>query len=173
VIANFNFNPQNSHIFILIAFLTSLLFSRLKFRISFTLVCTAILCFFFTNKALLESLLFLAGSFESDNIAIRQNMLLVAQQRISQNLFVGGHLSEPLNLVIMRGSFTSVLPFHSDILAFLVAGGGIGLFLFLANCLVTFYRTPSSFPQEILIKFNSELSAGRSPFFHSEGSTHF
>lgn len=152
VIANLGFNPQNSHIFILVVFLISFLSFRLKPRISFSIVCTAILCYFFANRSLFESFLLLASSFETENIVIRQNMSLIAQQVISQNPFVGGHLSEPLNLLIKRGSFTSVLPFHSDVLTFLVAGGGIGLFLFLANCLLAFYRTPSSHPQDVLIK---------------------
>jgi len=153
VMSNFTFNPQYSHIFILVAPLILFLFVQLNLRISFSIVCAAVLSFFFANTSLFEFLLLrVASSLSVDNVVIRQNMLSRAQEVISQNPVVGGHLSEPLNLTLTRGSYTSILPFHSDVLTFLVAGGGIGLFLFLVNCLITFYRVPVSLPQKILIK---------------------
>ena len=152
IAANFLYNPQLSHIFILLTFGLAYLFRSFKPKIGSVVYALAIVSYLTASKFFLKSLLTEMMHFTSKDIQIRLDMNNYAQQIINSNLLMGGHLAAPLTLLVMRGRFTTQLPFHSDILTWLVAGGAIGLFLYLSNLLLTFYRVPVGEAHHIIIK---------------------
>jgi len=154
---NYLINPQFSHLFVFLPFIILPLFKMLRLKVLQLILIVGALSFFAVSKQLLRNILTFALQFTQDNVQIRIDMDSYAFRIIDTNPLIGGHLAAPLSFLIKRGSYTSLLPFHSDLLTWLVAGGAIGLFLFLANLVFTFYREATCAAHVVIIK-SSQLA---------------
>lgn len=137
---SFTFSLQLSTIFVFLSIPLTEILVRLKPKYFVGLIICVIVSYLVTTKSLLKLILSQSLKITSNNIEIRIQMNNYAQAFIDQNPWFGSHLVAPLSLAIARGGNTSLLPFHSDIMAILVACGGIGFFLYFSNILSFFYK---------------------------------